>query len=562
MGLSRIRRAQTGESGKPITLDKKGQPAPRQQEETPTYSFFKVKLTGEGEFKDVSILQSGFLELMIDMGFRRFDTQDSFIVVRIEKNIIEEIYIHRLREILMRYMHGLPEKIEDEAYNSCPKNILTEKFLRTLETLTSPTKLALLVNLADEINDLKIVEDEKDRAFYFYKNGFVEVTATGAKLKPYEQLPGYIWKDQIIQRHFVEMPLAEVSNGVYWAFANNVAENWINDGGTPNNPRRFDSFVSITGYNLHRFFKQKLRATIFLDGRISDDPDGRSGKSLHTKAMQQILNAAENGKQAIIIDGKRYDESNRFAFDELHISTKLVVFDDLKRGFKIENFFNAIVDGLVREQKGEKNKIKILSKIIFTLNYTIQIRGGSAKDRVIEFEFADFYSNTKTPEQVHGHWFFRDWDAQEWARFDAFMMYCVRFYLQNGIIVPDTINLEARKLNDETSRDFINFMEDLEIEHEKQFNKRDLYRKFVEFDESTGKATNKDYSWLKQRLFTQWLKLWATYRPEIAGFVESRSNGQDFIRYLFNAPTLSEYLKDAVLMPGKSNKVSERVETI
>ena len=439
----------------------------------PIYDFFKVRRDQDGNFKDVQILQTGFLALLRRLGFRRYDEGESFLIVRIENNIIEQIYPFRLRELIVRYFKNLPDEVDEIV----PLDALLEKLHRSLGTLTTDEKLALLVPMDEEEGaDISIVEDTIDTAFYFYLNGFVQVNRNGYELRPYSELPGMIWKDQIIQRNFQVLPPAEVERGVYWKFANNVAGNSKGD-----NAGRFTSFLTITGYNLHRFFNTKLRCTIFLDSRQSDDPDGRSGKSLHCKAMREILNAdPQNGRQMITIDGKKYDPQNRFNLDQLHVSTRLVLFDDVKRGFVIEDFFNAIVDGLVRERKGDVNKIKIFSKIIFTLNYTIQIRGGSAKDRVIEFEFADYYSNMLTPEQEFKHWFFRDWDAGEYARFDNFMMMCVVDYFRLGVVMPDTINLEYRKLRDETAIEFVQFMEDLQIEHEKPYDKKTLWGKFVD----------------------------------------------------------------------------------
>jgi hypothetical protein len=530
-------------------------------DEAPEYDFFKTKRDSEGNIKDVQILQTGFLQLLRRLGFRRYDVGDSFEIVRIVDNVIERIPVHRLREIVVRYFNSLPEDMEQ-----CNRDMLIEKLHRSLGTLTTDEKLALLVDLDHEDNPIQLVEDTKDAGYYFYRNGFVEVTADGARLYPYKKLPGYIWKDQILPRDFSPLKLSEFKKGIYYRFACNIAGNKPDANGNDSDLSRFVSFTSITGYNLHRYFNTKLRSTIFLDSRMTDDPDGRSGKSLHCKAMAMMMNAdSQRGRQAITIDGKRYDPQNRFNLDEVDITTRLVVFDDIKKGFNIEDFFNAIVDGLVRERKGDVNKVRILAKLIFTLNYTIQIRGGSAKDRVIEFEIADHYSSAYTPEMEFGQWFFRDWDAAEWNRYDNFMLWCVAEYLRGGLIKPDTINLEARKLRDETCQEFINFMEDLQIEHEKQYSKRDLYVKFADID-SDGKIRAKDFHWLKQRNFTTWLRLWATYRPEMAGYREYRSNGIDYIRYFYNTPVTPEFLVldgakgvNVVLFPEKSGKVGSAV---
>lgn len=523
------------------------------------FSFFKIKRSGQDAVvTDVQILQAGFVALLRKLGFRKYEVGEGFITIRILDNVIEQFQLHQLRGFIVRFFHNMSE--EDLAILNCPKDLLIEKLHRTLGTLTTEEKLSLLFDL-DGMEEINVVQDEIDKAYFFYRNGFVEVTRDGSTLRPYKELPGYVWKDQILKRDFVPLDPAEWTKGVYYAFANNVADNWKRPDGTDNNPQRFGSFVTITGYCLHKYFNAKLKMPIFMDARMSEDPDGRSGKSVHCKAIRQMLNAdPENGKQCIITDGKNFDPENRFKYEDLHVSTRVFVLDDVKRGLPIEIFFNAVVDGFMRERKGEKEKVKIWCKPILTLNYTIQIRGGSAKDRVIEFEFADFYSVSKTPEQVHGCWFFRDWDAEEWNRFDCFMLSCVSDYLKSGVVMPDTINLEARKLLDETDREFIVFMEDLEIEHEKDYDRRELFQKFGEVDDH-NKVTRSGFHWMKQKTFTNWLRWWAQYRPEMAGYREFRSGGKDYIRYFYNAPVKAESIatdaKSVVvkLFNDKSDKV-------
>lgn len=528
-------------------------------EQAKEISYFRVKRNATGDVSDVQILQAGFVALLRKLGFRKYEVGEGFIVIRIIENIIEQYQIHHLRAFIVRYFHALDE--DDLLVLDCPKDLLIEKLHRTLGTVTTEEKLSLLFDL-DGKEELNIVQDEIDKAYFFYQNGFVEVTKMGIELRPYKDLPGCVWKDQILKRDFTKMPLNDWESGQYYAFANNVSDNYKKSDGSDNNPDRFASFVTITGYCLHKYFNTKLKSPIFLDARMSDDPDGRSGKSLHCKGLRHMLNAdAENGKQCIIVDGKNFDPENRFKYEDMHVSTRVLCIDDVRRGLPIELFFNSVVDGFMRERKGEKEKVRIMCKLILTLNYTLKIRGGSAKDRVVEFEFADFYSVTKTPEMIHGCWFFRDWDEMEWARFDNFMLQSVSDYLRVGIIMPDTINLEARKLRDETDIEFITFMEDMEIEHEKDYDRRKLFQKFGEVDDH-NKVTRSGFHWLKQKTFTIWLRLWAQYRPELAGFRESRSGGNDFIRFFYNEPVTAKSLdRDAksvnvVLFADKSDRVA------
>jgi hypothetical protein len=512
-------------------------------------NYFRLKRNAQGDVVDVQILQAGFVALLRRLGFRKYDVGESYIIIRVVDNIIEQVQLHQLRGFIVRYFHRLDDDILEQ-YN-CPKELLIEKLHRTLGTLTTDEKLSLLFDL-DEKEIITVVEDTIDKAYFFYRNGFVEVTKDTVKLLPYKDLPGCVWKDQILPRDFKKIPWQEWETGTYYHFSNNVADNRTRPDGKPNNPERFNSFMTITGYALHKYFNTKLKMPIFLDARISDDPDGRSGKSLHCKAIRQMLNAdPENGNQCIIVDGKTFDPENRFKYEDLHVSTRVFVIDDVRRGLPIELFFNAVVDGFMRERKGEKTKVRIWCKPILTLNYTLAVRGGSAKDRVVEFEFADYYSVTKTPEMEHGCWFFRDWDETEWLKFDNFMLQCVSEYLRAGIIMPDTINLEARKLSDETAPEFIAWMEDLEIQHEKDYDKSELFKQFGQPDEHTGKCTRSGFQFLKQRTFTDWLHWWVQYRPEMAGYREFRSSGKDMIRFFYNEPVSADSLEAS----GKSVKI-------
>jgi len=531
-------------------------PAAADQDHPP---YYRVKKDDHG-IKDVQILQAGFVALLRRLGFRKMDSGEGFIIVRIVENVIEQYQVHQLRGFIVRYFHNLEDSMFDTFEELKP--LLIEKLHRTLGTLTTEEKMSLLFDL-DGKEEITLVSDTKDEAFFFYRNGWVCVTRDAVTIRPYKELPGCIWKDQILQRDFQKMPWKEWEKGQYFEFANNVSDNYPKPKNPEerNNPERFAAFMTITGYCLHKFFDTKLKMPIFLDARMTEEPDGRSGKSLHCKALRQLMNAnPDNGKQCVVIDGKGFDPDNRFRYEDLHLSTRLFVIDDVRKGLPIDLFFNAIVDGVIRERKGERDKLKVWCKVILTLNYTISIRGGSARDRVVEFEFADFYSVNKTPEMVHGCWFFRDWDAAEWCRFDNFMLQCVSDYLRAGIIMPDTINLEARKLRDETNQEFIDWMEDLDIQHEKDYEKRELFEQWGKLDDH-NKPTRSGFGWMKQATFTKWLKDFASYRPEIAGFREFRSSGKDYIRFFHNIPVRPDSLStdaksvNLVLFEGKSDKV-------
>ncbi len=512
--------------------------AEKSGESAPLYDFFKVQKTkdeaGEWRFKGVRIIQYKFIELLKRLGFRRYTVLDKFIIVRITDNIIEEVSVPDLRLFIKEYFEDLPDDLEE--ITNCPKDELVEKLICSLGTLLGEDKLSLLVNRNEP--KFNICEDTNDTAFHYFQNGWVKVTGNGVKFNPYDTLPGLVWKDQILPRKFTPLVQEEWEKCPFNDFLNNIADNHLNADGQRNDPGRRVALDTIAGYSMHRYFEGNLYICNMLDSRMNDDnnPEGRSGKSLFFKAIQRILNPIHKvSTNCMFFDGKEFDAQNRFKWDKLRRNTKLIVINDVKRGFPIELLFNAVHDGIEQEKKnGERSNVE--TKIGMTMNYSLRVHGDSAKDRVVEFETSGFYHLKNKPQDVHGHWFFRDWNPEQWNQFDNMMMHCISQYLQLGIVHADGINLNIRKLRDECGQEFITFMEEKKIGHEDSFEKKKLYE---EFRQANPEVNFKQFS---QKMFTKWLTWWAEYRPEFAGYRTTRSGGIDYVRFFHNAPITPEFL--------------------
>jgi hypothetical protein len=57
--------------------------------------------------------------------------------------------------------------------------------------------------------------------------------------------------------------------------------------------------------------------------------------------------------------------------------------------------------------------------------------------------------------------FFDDWDAEEFARFDCYMIECVKKYLTNGLMNYESINLPFKKLEVEITKDLMDCIEQI-----------------------------------------------------------------------------------------------------
>jgi hypothetical protein len=136
--------------------------------------------------------------------------------------------------------------------------------------------------------------------------------------------------------------------------------------------------------------------------------------------------------------------------------------DDVPKHFNFESLFSIVTEGLTVEKKGQdayQIPFKDSPKISITTNYTIQGSGASHERRVFEVEIANYFNENHTPEMEFGHLFFSEWDDIEWANFDNFMIRCVQYFLKNGLVNSDKVNLKLRKFKNEMGTEFIEFME-------------------------------------------------------------------------------------------------------
>jgi hypothetical protein len=462
---------------------------------------------------DVKINYTKFNELLSTFGFKRFDVENDFVMVKVTRNIIEEIAVNAIQDTFFNYLDSLPDILNSEI----PKEMLIEKFYKSPDTYFSKKRYTLLRPEKEYV----FVKDTKDSCFIFYKNGFVESNSKGWNLKEYKDLNGFLWKNQIHNRDFIQATV-DTQNidgmGIFAEFIYNVSNK---------DRERFDCLCTIIGYNLHTYFEGKLKATILTDSKISDHPDGRTGKSLFAIALSKI-------KKGCTIKGKDFDPTDRFKYQEAGLDDQIIIIDDAKKNFDFEMMFNDITEG-VKVNKKNLKPFTTNIKMLITTNRTIKIEGASAKDRSIEFEFADYYSEKFNPEDEFKKWFFsKDFTIEDWILFDNFMMFCISSYLKNGVKKAQQINLDRRKLLESTNPDFVEFMDTRvsngEIQAGKEYVKQELHNQFL----NEYQDYNEDKFLKRLRNFTLYLRHYAKYTPgfaEIKKEDERKSNEKRFMRF-------------------------------
>lgn len=447
----------------------------------------------------IQILYTKLNELLLHLGFRRFDLSLNKIFVRIVKNVVEEVPVHKIQDSLVQWINELPNELP----GGINRGELLEKIYKNPAHYFNANRLTLL----KKEEKFHFKKDTHDCAFLFYTNGFVMVNAIEIKFLSYAELDGLIWRKQILQRNFFFKPIADEfeSRGMFSQFLFNLCGH---------EKERYEGLLTITGYLLHQYYEGKRKCLILTDTRISDLPEGRTGKTLLAKAVGQVKCYSE-------VDGKSFDPENRFKWQEVEIDTEIICLNDVKAKFNIDELFTAITEG-VKVEKKNKDPLYISAKLIITSNRVVITEGASRKDRCIEFEVSNYYSKDYSPEDEFKCWFFSDWDEAEWQMFDNLMVFALQKYLQNGLRIPEQINLDRRKLLEQTNADFVEFMDELfvskQISPGKELEKRKLLEQFLQ--DYPDYVEHRIFG--KMRGFTNAMRIYSKYSSNVVEVIPER----------------------------------------
>lgn len=475
--------------------------------------------------KRISIDYYLFSKYLMNLGFYRFEKGKEYYTVRVINHVVEVCTQNQVVDAVKDEIENAPGEEISNGKVKVSKEKLLDKLFKGIASYFSEN----LLNRCLKKDGFSFLEDTKDKSYFFFKNCIAEVTTTKLNILEYESVEEkYIWKDQILDRDFNVLEIKEFIDSPFSRFISNISSLNQKVNNSFSDSQRTDALMSIMGYNLHKYFLGKLKATIFTDSTISDEPNGRTGKTLLAKAIGKVLNTNTNSKTFVELNGKNFNFQDPKRYQECEIDTKLVHLNDVMKNFKFELLFNDISEGIKAVQH-YKAPFLVNAKIIISTNRTIQVRGNSAKDRCIEFEMSNYYGLNNSPEKEFGHWFFRDWNHLQWLQFDNFMLYCVKMYLSSGLIEPGVINLNKRKLHEETAREFILFMdEQLKDYNGERINKKDLHNEFLE----QFPDFNRGFKAIKQRTFNSWCRLYAEYSEGFEKTIEIKSNGQYFIEFV------------------------------
>jgi hypothetical protein len=440
-------------------------------------------------------------------GYRKYvpEGNKGFIFVRINQNLIEMCTEDDIKDFVLNHILDNFQDLSVYNYFADKTRFFREDFLSMLDSVS-----------------IYFVEDTKDEAYLYFKNGVVKVTKDQTVLLNYEDLGGYVWSDQVIQRDFVFCPSDDCD---YKTFIRNI-------GGADD--KRVASIESTIGFVLHAFKNGGYcPAVIINDEVISENPEGGTGKGL-------FMNGISRMKKAVTIDGKSFSFDKSFAYQLVSTDTQVLVFDDVKKNFDFERLFSVVTEGITVERKN-KDAIKIpfhkSPKVVITTNYAIQGKGNSFERRKWEMEFKQFYSKDFTPQDEFGRLLFNDWNQDDWCAFDNYMIKVLQSYLNTGLVKCNFVNLKERKFRAETNAEFAEWAQEFGpafIPMNQRFRPDDVFDKFIA-------DNNGMFRMLSKQRFNSWLR---TYSLHMTGSnpVEGRDGAGKWMVFPFKEDKQLELL--------------------
>lgn len=454
----------------------------------------------KGVIKIIHYLFRSFLE---DNGFYKFMPEGSkhFIFVRVTSNLIDHTNEEEIKDYILGYLEGLDD-LSIYNYFADKTRFFKEDFLSLLGTV-----------------DVYFIEDDKNTAYLYYNNCAVKVTKTKKTTISYEDLGGYVWKDQVINRDF---DICESFDCDYKTFISNVCGE---------DKQTIKCMRSTIGFVLHAYKNLSYCPAIILgDEDLSQDPEGGTGKGL-------FMNALSHMKKLVTIDGKSFNFEKSFAYQLVSADTQVLVFDDVKKHFDFERLFSVVTEGLTLEKKN-KDAIKIpfvrSPKVAITTNYPIKGKGNSFERRKWEIYFTNFYTKEFTPLVEFGKLMFGEWSEDEWCAFDNYMIENLMFYLKNGLIKGRFKNVDINKLAISTNYDFalwcgiIGERKNPMLRLNEKLYTNDLYYDFI--SDFTDYGPNKKTT-VSNIQFNRWLIEYGQYITGIKPKEDDRDMNGKFIIY-------------------------------
>ncbi|WP_053004250.1 ribonuclease H-like domain-containing protein [Flavobacterium sp. ABG] len=442
-----------------------------------------------------------FINFLQFLNFCKAKINEAFEYIQIKDNIVKIVDKSFMIQTCLEWLENSFENFSDQGFTI--KDV-HEAWVSRIRILMDEKTLYFLPTI-----EFSPHFDTEKECFLYFKNTAVKIDKETIVLVDYQDLNGHVLEEQIIDRDF-EFPEQTSSTLIcfFQLFVRNISNQLTN---------RINAFESILGYLMHRFQNPaKSKAVILLDGSINElnIVSGGTGKSLFVKALSFVRIVCD-------ISGKDFDIRNIFSLQRATPQTNIAAINDAKENQNFESFYGRITDGFTINKK-YKPEIYIpfnrAPKMLITSNYMLRApSGNSTERRRYEIEFSEHYGEHLTVYEDFGHYFFDDWDRNQWNEFSMYMMCCIQKYLNTGLIEASSINLKERRLINDVGIELIEFLDE-ELLRTKRLHKKELFQTFI-------RGGYVSYKYLPtQKTFTTRIKKYFEYKE--INYIETPSNSK------------------------------------
>lgn len=410
-----------------------------------------------------------FLE---NRGFYKVQLNEKeYTFVKVYNNIIREVNEVFIKDFVLAHV----VEIDMDVYNFFARSTakFTENYLNLLDT-----------------KELAMIRDDAETSYLFFQNGVLKITKDKTELIDYINIGGFVWEKNIIP-HKYEF---SKDKSDFETFIENI---------TKKNIDRKKVLEVAMGYLSNTFKKgNEGLAVILYDETLNDNPSGRTGKTLISKAIGNV-------RKLVTLNGKEFDNKGQFPYQTVNLDDNVICFDDMDRKFKFETLFSIITGNLTLNKKNLQPIVIPFSespKILFTSNYILSGEGDSHDARKLEIELYRHYSKSHQPVDEFGKLFFDEWTKKEWDDFYSYMISNIQKYFENGLILAELTTGKTKKLIANTCEDFFDWCEKEFIwQNNFEYKTKEIMNKYN--DGSNEMPRTMTVSW-----FGRWLSAYFNYK--------------------------------------------------
>ena len=398
--------------------------------------------------------------------YKRFFEQENFI--RVTRPGHDEITILKNSNRILKPINYktdlvsfLKEKINE--FDSAP---IEDRIVREMDRVIA--KSLLLLNPVP----LQYHRDSEGQADFPFNNGIVRVKPENIELIDYDNIDGF-FPEHDIQKHKIAIDEKDDATSDFYWFLCMVAtgKNILSDNIklTDEDENKILAFCTMFGYLITNHKNEAFNPAIILSDQDADgiNRNGGRGKSLVQKALTYF-------RKHIYKGGNAYDPNYTFVHADLEKEHDIYILDDVPPNFDYNALYTGITGPIAVQRKrvvGETIPFEESPKFVISTNWVIRYdnEATSTNRRFREFQFSDFFSIDRTPDEIFGKKFFQDWNKDEWNSFFNFGFQCVQAYQKNGLMHikynKETDNFKAHFSNDailDEMERIIRYLEDRE----------------------------------------------------------------------------------------------------